>query len=84
MYWDLEIEFYAMVEPKGLKAKERSCSYERVIHVSVVLVGHQYSKKNIPNFGPTNGLVLENVLIVFMFNSSLYMIYDGYIRKFPS
>ena len=84
MYWDLESEFYAMVEPKGLKAKEMSCSYERVIHVSVVLVGHQYSKKDIPNFGPTNGLVLENVLIVFMFNSSLYMIYDDYIRKFPS
>ena len=84
MYWDLEFEFYAMVEPKGLKAKEMSCSYERVIHVSIVPVGHQYSKKDIPNFGPTNGLVLENVLIVFMFNSSLYMIYDGYIRKFPS
>ena len=72
MYWDLEIEFYAMVEPKGLKAKERSCSYERVIHVFVVPVGHQHSKKDIPNFGPTNGLVLES--IVFMFNSSLYVI----------
>ena len=84
MYWDLEFEFYAMVEPKGLKAKEMSCSYERVIHVFVVPIGHQYSKKDIPNFGPTNRLVLENVLIVFMFNSSLYMIYHGYIRKFPS
>ena len=41
-----------------------SCSYERVIHVSVVTIGHQHSKKDIPNSGPTNGLVLENVLII--------------------
>ena len=35
------------------------------------------SKKDIPNSGLTNGLILENVSIVFT-------LYDGYIWKFPS